>query len=486
VPARILAGASAADEAAVLDDLDALTRADLARLGNQGWATAHDLIAETVATRLDRSHAARLHAALARALEFDDADPAELARHLLGAGDGQSAANAFTRAAQQRLDRFANEEAESLAESGLELAPSAPVRAALHEARADARSRRGDLTGARSDLRAALSLVQEGARRSRILSRMAMLAFGAEDLVRAAELVEVALAAAGSDRVARAHALAVGAITDMNLERPERAAARSEEALTLFELSGDPRGVADILDGRAMGQFLSGDIASALGAFDRVARLFEDAGDLLRIVTPRSTRGHGLVFAGRPELGLADTTEALELARALGHPEGQAYALWHQTEALSALGRYDEGRESAEEALKIAEAIGHRGWTATALRALGIVLQDAGALDEAEAAFRRSLELSEHLSLFASWASARLALVSLARGDSTAAEPFVARALSEGPPLGHYEARLARAELAAAREEPEAAAIARDAMTRAESGGHHASVPRLAILGQLP
>ena len=482
VPARVLAAASAADEAAVLGDLDALARADLVRLGNQGWATAHDLITDTVATRLERSQAARLHAALARALEADDADPAELARHRLGAGDVEAAAGAFARAAEQRVDRFANEEAESLAESGLELAPSAPVRAALHEARAEARSRRGDLHGARSDLRAALSLVREGARRSRILSRMAMLAFGAEDLIRAGELVEVALAAAGSDPVARARALAVGAVTDMNLERPERAAARSEEALTLFEASGDARGVADILDGRGMGRFLSGDITGALGAFDRVARLFEDAGDLLRVVTPRSTRGHGLVFAARPDLGLSDTTEALELARALGYPEGQTYALWHQTEALSALGRHDEARRSAEEALAIAEAIGHRGWTATALRALGIALQDAGALEEAEAAFRRSLELSEHLSLFASWASARLAQIRLAQGDPTAAEPFVTRALSEGPPLGHYEARLARAELAAARAEPEAAAIARDALARAESGGHRASVPRLAIL----
>jgi tetratricopeptide (TPR) repeat protein len=231
-----------------------------------------------------------------------------------------------------------------------------------------------------------------------------------------------------------------------------------------------------------MGRFLGGDIAGALGAFDRVARLFEDGGDLLRVVTPRSTRGHGLVFAARPDLGLADTIEALELARALGHPEGQAYALWHRGEALSALGRHDEARESAEEALAIAEAIGHRGWTATALRALGIASQEAGLLADAEDAFRRSLEMSEHLSLFASWAAARLALVRLAQGDPSSAESFVTRALGEGPPLGHYEARLARAELAATRGEPEAPMIARDALARAESGGHHVSVPRLRLL----
>src|SRR5581483_4942961 len=378
VPARVLAVAGGADEATVLTNLDALARSDLVRLGSQGWAAGHDLIAETVATRLDRSHAARLHAALARALEAEDADPAELARHLAGAGDTSTAAQAFARPAARRLDRFANEEAEGLAERGLERTPSPLVRADLRAARAEARSRRGDRRGARADLRTALNLVQEGGRRSRLLSRMAMLAFGAEDMVHAAELVEVALAAAGSDPAARARALAVGAVTDMNLERPERAGVRSEEALRLFEQSGDARGVADILDGRAMGRFLGGDIAGALGAFDRVARLFEDAGDLLRVVTPRSTRGHGLVFAARPDLALLETTEALELARTLGPPEGQAYAPWH------------------------------RAWTATALRALGIAFGEAGRPAEAEEAFRRSLAMSEHLSLFASWAAARL------------------------------------------------------------------------------
>ncbi len=482
VPARVLAVALASDEAAVLGDLDALTRSDLARLGPQGWATAHDVVRETVADGIEPGHAAGLHAALARALEGDDADPAELARHTCAAGDAVAAAGFFAQAAVLRLDRFANDDAASLAERGLELAPSPAIRASLLEARAEARSRRGELRGARADLREAMNLVTDGARRSRTLSRMAMLAFGAEDVVRAEELVELALVAAGSDSAARAKALAVGALTDMNLERPERAEARSEEALTLFEESGDAHGVADILDGRAMGRFLAGDITGALDAFDRVARLFEDAGDLLRVVTPRSTRGHALVFAARPDLAVTDATEALELARTLGHPEYQSYVLWHRSEALAALGRHDEARANAEEALAIAQAIDHRGWTATGLLALGVAMQAAEELGGAEDAFARSLALSEHLSLFASWASARIATIRIARRDLSAAEPFVVRALREGPGLAQFEARLARAELAAARDEPDAVVIARDALARAEAGGHLASVARLTAL----
>lgn len=482
VPARVLADAMTIEEALVLESLDALTRSDLVRLGAKGWATAHDLVRETVAGGLESGHAANLHACLARALAGDDADPAELARHARAAGDGVSAASLFARAASQRLDRFANDDAAALAEDGLDLVPADPVSATLLEVRAEARVRQGDLPGARADLRAAMNVVSEGAHRSALLSRMAMLAFGAEDMVRAEELVEVALAAAGADPAARARALAVGALTDMNLNRAERAAARSEEALGLFEHAGDAHGVADILDGRAMGRFLGGDINGALGAFDRVARLFEDAGDLLRVVTPRSTRGHALLFAGRADDALGETTDALELARTLGHPEQQSYALWHRSEALAALGRTDEAHANATEALVLAEALGHRGWTATAWRALGIARSGAGDVAGAEDAFRQSLALSEHLSLFASWASSRLAMIRVNQGDIEAAASFVAQALAEGPELAQYEARLAAAELAWARGDADTAATARDALARAEAGGHLVSVARLAVL----
>ena len=255
VPARLLAQAAGVTEAEALDALDALASGRLARLGDHGWATEHDSIAEAV--------------------------------HLAGSGDRSAAAGAYAEAARLALDRFANEEATRLVDLALALRPDEPVRRAILEVRAEVRARTGELAGARADLREALAGTAVSAARARLLARLAMLTLGAEDELRAAELVDLALAEAGGEPQARAGALAVGAIVDLNVNRLDRSAERFDEALELFQRGGDARGVAGILDGRAMAAFLAGRIREPAEAFDRAATLYVDSGQLLPAVSPR-------------------------------------------------------------------------------------------------------------------------------------------------------------------------------------------------------
>jgi tetratricopeptide (TPR) repeat protein len=470
-PAQGLASAAQQDESPVLDALAGLARAGLVRLGERGWAPAHDMVGEVVTAGLSATEGARLHARLAQAVDAAAGDPGEAAAHWLGAGELDRAAEAYLQAAGRALEDFAHGEAAVHADAGLALARSGQTRAALHAARGEARGRGGDIAGAREDLRAAIQAQSPGPQRARLLARLATFASGAQDLVRAAELAETALVEAGADAAARADALEIAAVLDMNLDRPERARERATEALRLYERTGDARGRARVLDGRAMASFLAGRITEGTELLRRAADLFEDSGDLLRVVTPRSTAGHGLVFGGTPVDGLELARSALELARALGHPEGQTYALWHCAEALAAAARTGEALAAAEEALAIAQGIGHRGWTATAYRALGIAHQAAGQAAEALAAFHRSLEASEHLNLFASWAAARAALVLISLDRLDEAAPLVRRALAEGPALGHFEARLAEVELAAARDDPATPRLASAALRAADRAG---------------
>lgn len=480
--ARTLAAAGATAEREVLDALARLSAAGLVRLGNAGWATAHDMVAEVVAARLPAADRGRLHGLLAEALVSSGAETGDVARHWQAAGDVRAAAAAYASAAHQALGIFADREAADLAQAGLDLGLLTGPRGRLLDARAQSRRRLGDLAGARADVTEALTTQPAGPGRAQLLARLASLASGSDDLVRANELAELALVEAGEDPPARAGALEIAAILDMNLGRPERAALRSDAALDLYERMSDARGRARILDARAMATFLRGDISAALEQFQQVAHLFQDYGDLVRLLTPRSTRGHALVFGGRPLDGLVDIAAALDTARSLGQPEGQAYGLWHRAEALSALDRAEEAAADAAEALAIAQRIGHRGWTATSWRAVGIAEQARGDLKAALEAFTRSLELSEHFDLFASWAAARCAMVLVALGQPEDAAPLAQRALSEGPPLGHFEARQAQLDVAVALGDDQVPTMAADAHRLAVAAGYHAGIERLAEL----
>lgn len=477
-----LAGATHSSEADVLDRLATLFRAGLVRLGDFGWTTSHDMVTETIASGLDDVTRARRHAMLATALEAEHADAAELARHWLASGDSVRAATAFARSAQDALESFSHHEAANLAEAGLAVRPAPMTAAELHETRAQARARLGDFAGARDDLRAALAAQGAGPARARVLGRLAMLASGADDIVRAAELAELAVVEAGRDPAAQAQALEIASVLDMNLDRTERAAERSAEALRLYHQLGDANGIARILDARAMATFLDGDVRGGAAALQKAADLFEDSGDLIRVVTPRSTSGHALVFAGRSAEGLIAASAALDLARTLGHPEGQTYAHWHCAEALAALNRPAEALTEATAALAIATELGHRGWSATAWRAVGIAHESGGDLNEALRAFLESLDLSDNLGLFASWAAARAASTLVALGEFERARALVDRALAEGPQLAGYEARLAQVELAAATGDAHAAKLARMALDLAHAGGVAQGCDRLEAL----
>ena len=477
-PARVLATATAADQAQVLDDLDGLARAGLVRLGDGGWAPAHDLIGETLADGLTRPERGRLHGRLARALEAEGGDPADVARHLAGAGDQAAAADAFATAAGQRLADFAADEALALAEAGLGLCPPATTRSVLLQVRGEARALAGDLDGARHDLRAAADAKATAPERARLLARLAMLTGGSADYAKASELAELALTEAGPDAAARAEALVVAAILDLNSGQLERGERRAAEALGLFEQAGDARGVASALDAQALSALYRGRLPEAAEMFDRVSRMYRDSGKLLAAGSPWSARAWALQLMGRAQEALADAEEALALEQMLGQIEGEAWSLCVQAFVLAPLKRVEESVASATRAIDITTGLGHREWTASGFIALGLAHQGGGDLGRAEAALREALVRAEGIPFVFSLAAGRLASVCVARGDLASAAVYASQALAQGNPLSHYEPRLVQAEIAIARGEPGGMRLAAEALAAAESGGYLASASR--------
>ncbi len=305
-----------------------------------------------------------------------------------------------------------------------------------------------------------------------------MLTSGARDYVHASELTELALAEAGNDPEAKAEALVHAANFDINLGRYEIAERRHQEAMTLFQQAGQSTGIARILESRAFAAFVRADFITAERLLDRVAHLFEDAGELLRVANPRCARGLTLAWMNRAAEGMADMDDALELSRLVGNIELEGHVLWFRSQVLCALGKFEEAQANAEETLRIATRMGHRELTVTGLIGLGGAVRQQGRLEEAESILRQAMELSVGIPIFEDAAAVRLAPVLIERGDLASAEHYLEQVL-RGPAISHCEARHWLAEIAFKRRDPAAVRIAEEALALAEQAGHYASAVKL-------
>ena len=469
--ARLLARATAADESSVLDHLELMGRATLVRLGEQGWSPSHDLVGEAVAGQMSREERGRLHAALAGALESERADRSEVARHLSGAGDKAAASRAFAEAGRAALDRYASNEAEELAESGLELEPEPALTAELLQLRAEGRARTGRIAEAREDLRTALNGVPRGPARSLVLSRLALLISGAEDYAHAGELVELALTEAGVDLPARARALTVATMIEGNLGHLDEADSLAGQALELFGRLGDANGAADILELQGLNLVYAGRLTEGVALLGRVADLFRDAGKLIRIGPAVTFRALGLRMMLRLEEAIRELDDLLELELQLGSAEGECWCRTARGLILADLGRIDESKREGEEALRIARAINHRELLSGSLLNLGYAWQVGGDLDEAMRFLNECTEVASGLPAFLCFAESGIARIEIMRGNLDAAESHLQAAVAAGFPFAMYQAELAHAELLVARRDPQAAVRIPAYLSSAESGG---------------
>ncbi|HET9080513.1 MAG TPA: BTAD domain-containing putative transcriptional regulator [Trebonia sp.] len=486
-PPALLAAAAGTDLRSALDTLEGLDSTGLAGLGAQGWTagrtgSGQDAIdvrrAVTAAMRpVDR---ARCHALLAAALRQRGADPAEVAPHLAAGGDVPGAAEAYADAARRRLDQVHDHEAARLAGAGLSLDPADGVRAALLEARGEARRRLGELNAARADFTVALNSHGDPAARSRMLAKLAILDARMTDVARGSELAELAIAEAGGQPAVLGQALAAAAIIDLAEGNLARGRYRVRRAARLLDRAGERSGGERLLYWRAMACFIDGRLREAAARLGQLAQLPVAPGEVLRLWSPRATRGHALVFLGQAADGLAEIEETLTAARTARHPVVEAECLWHRAEALAALGRGAEAIGPASQAAGIAARIGHAEWTAAGYRGLGIACEAAGLDSRAESAYRSSLQAAKGIPLFRVWASARLGALLARQGRPGEAAPHVRAALADGPPVARHEARWAQAEFLASQGDEQACrAAAAAALNQARSDGYLVLLPRL-------
>lgn len=392
----------------------------------------HELMRSACYAEVAPARRARLHARLAAALgQRPRHEVAEVARHLLLAGDEQSALRYLAAAAEKAGALGALDEAAGFLREAAMLASGA-VAAELWLGLAEVEARRGDRDGHERAFERAVALLEAGGDRAALaqaqatrglLMRTAFCHPG-EALAayrRASAIIEVggidapelaALAMAG-------RAWAEAAVGD-----PRRAEALIAMVQRVPEARDDPALATELALNRAMSLMRAGQLAASELQGVAAAEQARDAQrtDLARVAL--NLAASAAAARGDFAAALGHAERAIHAGRAGARLEAESHAA--RAYALSRLGRHEEAAEAARVERAIAEHSGNEEEEAIATFDAGMVALAAGRVADACRLLGVALE-SHTARLPRALARLRLAEARLLAGDADGAAREIAR-----------------------------------------------------------
>jgi adenylate cyclase len=435
----------------------------------------HALVQEYIYQCLGRGERRLLHGQVAAALEslyegHQDEIAVQLAEHWLRAGEDGTALTYLVLAAESAARRYAHQQAILLYARAVQLSQRASLGAA---ALADLYHRRGltyetvgEFGRARTDLETAAE-TGRAAGEPRIEWR-ALLALGrlwrVHDYGESRGYIDRALELA--DRIGDPAMLAesLNRLGNWHLNREDLPAAIAyhQQALAIVEQVGDQEQIASTLDLLGLASLIRGDVAAGVGYYDRAISLFRELEDRAALGTSLVARGvatcganaqPAVLLPAGPIAAHNDLAEALQLAREIGSPSAEAWALCTQSIAYTGQGQFGPALEAACAALEIATAIGHREWMAGSQSALGALYVDMLAPEEARPQLEQALALAERLQSrhWIHHATGSLAVACWLLDDLAQARAYLDAVLSPGTAMDSVHKRTCwarRAELA--------------------------------------
>ncbi|HEX7103465.1 MAG TPA: AAA family ATPase [Nitrolancea sp.] len=283
----------------------------------------------------------------------------------------------------------------------------------------------------------------------------------------------------------------------LNCERIDLAERCLESALAISEQIDDRAGIAHVIDLLGTVSDLMGDVPRMRRRYERAVELFRALGDRQGLSSALATmlfHGGGSVFETvvvvphvTTESIRREAAEALALARTIDWRAGEAYALIAEALALTSRGEHAPALNNISIGLTIAQEIAHREWMTAAHLSYGAILADLLDLPGAREQFTLALSLasasgSHH---FFYLASGYLAEVEIGPGNVARATDLLTSIAADLPmqTLGQRRVWLARAHLALAQNDPEAAlSIIDRLLDNAVNLSKIGDIPRLALL----
>jgi len=365
----------------------------------EGYQFGHSLMGRAALAAMTHRDRRRLHDSAARWLDAqNDADPADLARHLDGADRGAEAVDAYQRAVERSMGRLALHEAEVLSRRAAELVDAtgdAPTRAAVWLARGHVLFACGRLPDAQAAFTTALEAGSDGPEdfRSRALAGRATARFWQFDPDAAEGDALEAIALAGSSSAAGAEGNAALALVRSCQGRPGEAIQLAGLARDQAVRSGLPR----------------------LGAMvGTVAVLTEHHAG-------HSARAAALL-----------PTVAAECRRE-GQPGPLTWALFKGGLAQAGLGDYDAALQTWDDLIEVAAATDSAGYACEVKNCFAHVARELGEQGRADDLDEACLSEAAPLDAFEAAANAMLNLAAsaLIAGDLAGAR----RRLADAQPL---------------------------------------------------
>lgn len=391
--------------------------------GDQGPMTryrfGHILFQDYLYRRLSRGERRLLHGEVAAATESVyegrlDEVAVQLAHHYRRGGDYYRACLYFSQAAENAARVYANDEAIAHYTQAIELAEGMSLDAAsqakLYRGRGLVFETIGQFERARADHQAILQAARAAGERH--LEWRALIDLGklwaSRDYDRTHQCFQNALELA---RSMDEPAVLAGSLNWMgnwylNTEDLPAAKAQHREALEIFERLGDRQGLAATLDLLGITSLLGGDAAAGVACYDRAIALFRELCDRPGLASSLTGRGHAgcatysslaMVSCFTPDEARCDFEEAICIARDIGSPAGEAWALWSLGLLYMVQGQFGKGLEVTQRSLAIATDIGHREWIVGSRSILGSLYVEMLAPKQARVQLGQALVLAREL-----------------------------------------------------------------------------------------
>lgn len=471
------------------------------------FAFRHALTRQAVYASLLVRERRALHRTIASVIEsLSESSPdsrlSDLAYHFYEAQMWEKAAAYGQRAGEQAYRLYTPHAVLEQVAHALDAAQHAalPPSAALYRLRGHAYEILGDFEHARLDYESSLHRAREA--KEPHAEWQAMMDLGSlwaeRDYTQTGSYYQLALALARhmDDQVSLAYNLNRLGNWQVNIEQPREALHYHQEALALFQRMHHAPGIAQTCDLLGMAHTLGGDLQQASTSYQQAVARFQELDDRPGLASSLATllvigEGGGyevetMVPATNSfALSLHFGEQALGIAREIGQPSAEVYALLALAQYLGPHGEYARALEVAQAGLALAEQIEHRQWLAATHWQVGVLLLDLLALPEAQHHLEKALRLSREVGSW-NWiriASAFLARQQLLQEDPVSAETILTAALEPDDAMQTIGQRLvwaARADLAMVRGNAGLALDIADRLIASAANQSNASViPRL-------